>query len=145
MLVLAQLLAIVQGILALITGINIIRADAFFNNLPSTFPVAGTLNGIFLTWGVAVVIVAIMVIAAGLRAGHPSQLARWFLAVWEIIAFLTVLAVLTGGALGLGFLILLVAAAGGVGYAPIFVVLAIQALIIYGLVIHPATNQAFAR
>jgi hypothetical protein len=102
-------------------------------------------NGIFLTWGVAVVTTAILMVIAGIRAGHPSQAARWLLAVWEIVAFLTVLAALTGAGLGLGFLTLLVAAAGGVGYAPIFVVLAIQALIIYGLVIHPATNQAFAR
>jgi hypothetical protein len=39
MVVLAQLLAIVQGILALVTGVNIMRADVFFNNLSSGFPV----------------------------------------------------------------------------------------------------------
>jgi hypothetical protein len=65
----------------------------------------------------------------------------------EVVGFLTILAVLAGGGLGLGlgFLTLFVAAAAGVGFAPVFVVLAIQALIIYGLVIHPATNQAFSR
>lgn len=72
-------------------------------------------------------------------------MARWLLAVWEIVAFLTILAALAGSGLGLGSLLLLAAAAGGVGFAPVFVVLAVQALIIYGLVIHPATNQAFAR
>jgi hypothetical protein len=146
MLVLAQLLAIVQGILGLITGVNLIRADVFFNNLSPGFPVPGAVNGIFITWGVAVLIIASLVIAAAIRAGHPSQIARWFLAIWEIIAFLTILAALTGNGLGLGFLTLLVvAAAGGAGLAPLLVVLGIQALIIYGLVMHPATNQAFAR
>lgn len=50
-----------------------------------------------------------------------------------------------GLGLGLGFLIVLAVAVSGVGFAPVYLVLAIQALIIYGLVIHPATNQAFAR
>jgi hypothetical protein len=94
---------------------------------------------------VAVLIIAILVIIAGIRAGHPSEVARWLLAVWEIVAFLTILAALSGGGLGLGFLTLLAAAAGGVGFAPVYVVLVIEALIVYGLVIHPATNQAFAR
>jgi hypothetical protein len=44
MLVLAQLLAIVQGVLALVTGVNTIRADVFFNNLSSAFPVPGPLT-----------------------------------------------------------------------------------------------------
>jgi hypothetical protein len=145
MLVLAQLLAIVQGILALVTGINIIRADVFFNNLSPGFLVPGAVNGIVVTWGVSVLIIAILLIIGGIRTGHPSQVARWLLAVWEIVAFLTILATLAGGGLGLGFLTLFAAAAGGVGFAPVFVVLAIQALIIYGLVIHPATNRAFAR
>lgn len=146
MLVLAQLLAIVQGILGLVTGVNLIRADLFFNNLSPGFPVPGAVDGIFVTWGVAVLVIASLVIVAAIRAGHPSQIARWFLAIWEIIAFLTILAALTGNGLGLGFLTLLVvAAAGGAGLAPLLVVLAVQVLIIYGLVLHPATNQAFAR
>lgn len=145
MLVLAQLLAVVQGLLALVAGVDIIRLDIGSGSVFSGFDALGGVNGEIVTSGVLVLIIGTVVVIAGILSGRGSQLARWLLAGWEIIAGLTILAALTGYGLSLGLVpLLVVGGASGVVFAPLYGVLIVQAFIIYGLVIHPATRQAFA-
>jgi hypothetical protein len=87
------------------------------------------------------------VITFALYAGRPSQVARWILAGFEIVAFLTFLPLVTGSGLGFGFSfapVIVIGTAGLANLVPPWVMLAVQAVIIYGLVIHPATHRAFA-
>jgi hypothetical protein len=145
MLVLAQLLAVVQGLLALVAGVDIIRLDIGFGSVFSGFPALGGVNRAIVRSGVVVLVIGALVVVAAILSGRGSQLARWLLAGWEFIAGLTILTALTGHGLSLGLVPLLaVAGASSVVFAPLSGVLTVQAFIIYGLVIHPATRQAFA-
>jgi len=145
MLLLAQILAIVQGLLALVAGVDVIRLDIGLGGLFTGFTAFGGVDGQIIASGVVVLIIGTLVVTAAILSGRGSQLARWLLAGWQFIAGLTILAALTGYGLSLGLVpLLVVGGASGVVFAPLYGVLLVQAFIIYGLVIHPATNQAFA-
>lgn len=146
-LTLAQLLVVVQGILAGISGINLIREE---------FRVSGTLgrlgprfglNNEVLADGVVVIAIAVLVILAGIRVAHPSSIARWFLIMWEGIAFLFTL----GFLLELGFLLSLrdvfvvMVSAAGFDFVNPWLALVMEIAILFGLLVHPATREAFAQ
>lgn len=147
MLLLAQILAIVQGLLAVVAAIELFSASSSSSSFLPGFAITALFGGTLVTWGVEILIVGVLVITFALYAGRPSQVARWILAGWEIIAFLTFLPLVTGSGLGFGFTfapVIVIGAAGLANLVPAWVMLAVQALIIYGLVIHPATHRAFA-
>jgi hypothetical protein len=147
MLLLAQFLAIVQGVLAVVAAIQLLSASSGSNSLAPGFAITAFFGGVLVTWGVEILVVGVLVITFALRAGRPSQVARWILAGWEIIAFLTFLPLVTGSGLGFGFNfspVIVIGAADLANFVPAWVMLAVQGLIIYGLVIHPPTHRAFA-
>jgi hypothetical protein len=147
MLLLAQLLAIVQGALAVVAAIELFSASSGSNSFLPGFAFSALFGGTLVTWGVEILIAGVLVITFALYAGRPSQVARWILAAWEIVAFLTFLPLITGGGLGFGFSfapVIVIGVGGLANLVPPWVMLAVQAVITYGLVIHPATTQAFA-
>ncbi len=139
MLIVAQVLAILQGILVLLAAAGAILVGVAANGLLSGvnlhnvngYNFAGAATGVFIGAGVVLLIIGILVIVGGVRVGHPSQVARWLLAAWEILVLLGTLNGLRVNT--------------GNGVVGSIVALVIEALILYGLVIDPATYRAFAR
>ena len=85
------------------------------------------------------------VVVAGVLLGRRSPAARWLLVVWESIAFVITLLAVTGTWFGLGLVAVPIVAAGGIPLLPEVLVLAIEAVLVYALAVHPATHRAFAR
>ena len=142
MLVFAQVLAIIQGCFGVLLGLGVILLGIAAGgaisglNLHNVNGVdfAATASGVLIAIGVVVLVISIFVIIGGVRVGHPSQVARWLLAAFEILALLGTISSLTRQTAGTGN--------GPVGS---IVVLVIEGLILYGLIIDPATYRAFAR
>ena len=141
MLILAQVLAIIQGCFGILIGLGVILlgiaaggAISGFNlHDVSGYNFAGAAAGVLIVVGVVVLVISIFVIIGGVRVGHPSQVARWLLAVYEILLLIGTVQGLT------------VRNASGNGAVSAIVFLVIEALILYGLIIDPATYRAFAR
>jgi hypothetical protein len=148
MLAVAQFLALVQGVAALAIGIYVIW-QLTIGRLGSTSGVASAVSGVFFNlvfpYALATLVVAVVMIVAGVRVGGRSRVARWLLAIWEVVAFVTILAFVTNSGVWLGSLSIVVIASSGVEYVSPYVVLAVEALVIYGLAIDPATHRTFAR
>ncbi len=146
MLVLAQVLVIIQGCLGVLVGLAVILLGIVANgaisglNLHNVngYNFAGAATGVLIAIGVVLLVLFIFVIIGGVRVGHPSQVARWLLAAFEILALLGTISSLTRQTTGIGT---------GTGNGPVgsIVALVIEGLILYGLIIDPATYRAFAR
>lgn len=147
-LVVAQLLGVAQGLAAVMIGIYFMWELAT-NNFASALGAPAAINGLFFNsvfpYAMAILLAGLVLTIAGLRAGHPSQFSRWLVATWEVILLVTILAALTRTALNLGSLSVLAVASSGVQWVSPYVVLTAAALVIYGLVLDPATYRAFAR
>ena len=121
-LILAVLAAIAQGVLAIINGVNALHAKA-----------GGT--------GVITIAIGALVIVAAGAVLRPSYAARWLLILWEVVAALFTV----------GFLVHArdvaqpVVSAAGAGVVHPAIALAISAVVLYGLLLHPATREAFGR
>jgi hypothetical protein len=134
-------LVIIQGVLALITAINVIRLAVAIDSITSVITLPGSTGSAVPIFGAGVLIVAFLLIIAGIRVGHPSSSARLLLAIWEIAAFLITLLFVAGGQ-ELGWLTVFLLLTGGFPLVDIGIVLAVEALVILGLVIHPAAYRA---
>ncbi|HYL70746.1 MAG TPA: hypothetical protein VEY89_05535 [Candidatus Dormibacteraeota bacterium] len=144
MLILAQVLAIIQGVLGILLAAGLVLLGLALNGAISGidvhnvngFDFANGAAGFLFGFAVVVLVVSVLVIIAAVRTGHPSQVARWLLAAFEILLFI-------GSLQGL----LLRTTVNGNGGSVIYsiVVLVIEGLVIYGLIIDPATYRAFAR
>lgn len=138
----AQIAAVVQGCLAVLSGIRLFRFEVGINRIVSALALPGA-NG-FPTVSVGLIVIGVLVIIVAALIGRPSPVARWLLTLWEVVIFLFTLALV---AFGQGIVPLTVDAVlvgGGAVVDPI-VVLALQGFIIYGLAVHAATYRAFAR
>lgn len=139
MLILAQVLVIIQGILGLLLGVLFIllgvAANSLFSGLNlhnvNGYNIANAATGVFIGVGVVLIILFLFVIIGGVRVGRPSQIARWLLAAFEILLLLGSIESLARGTNN--------------GVAGSIVAIVIEALILYGLIIDPATYRAFAR
>jgi hypothetical protein len=142
MLILAQVLAIIQGVLAMMLGAAIAAAPFVVEDRLQRYisqhnlAVNGTVVTVsqatvgFVVAGAIVFIIGALLTFLAVRAGHPSQVARWFLAVIEILFLIGALR-----ELGIG---------GYTGRAVIGEVV-VDALIVIGLIIWPTTYLAYAR
>lgn len=148
MLVVAQLLGVAQGVAAVMIGIYLIWELAT-NHFASALGAPAAINGLFFSsvfpYAIASLLAGVVLIIAGLRAGYPSPFSRWLVATWDVILVLTILAALTHTALNLGSLSVVAMASSGVEWVSPYVVLTAAALVIYGLILDPATYRAFAR
>ncbi|HEX6538956.1 MAG TPA: hypothetical protein VF155_07235 [Candidatus Dormibacteraeota bacterium] len=145
-LLLAQLLAVVQAVLAMIGGAQTLRAQFLFGVIQRIGAPINVGNELLVD-GVIIMGLGALVGVAGLFAGRGSSLVRGFLILWELVAFLFTLGFLLdfGSLLQLrdGFIVL--AYGAGIGFVHPLIALAIEAAIIYGLVVHPAIRNGFAR
>jgi len=147
MLVLAQVLVIIQGSLGVLVGLGVILLGIAANgaisglNLHNVngYNFAGAATGALIAIGVVLLVLFIFVIVGGVRVGHPSQVARWLLAAFEILLLLGTISSLARQSTG--------GIGTGTGNGPVgsIVALVIEGLILYGLIIDPATYRAFAR
>jgi hypothetical protein len=141
MLVLAQVLAIIQGCLGILLGLGVILLGIAVGggisglNLHDVngYNFAGAATGVLIAVGVILLMISIFVIIGGVRVGHPSQVARWLLAVFEILLLIGSVQSLT------------IRNVNGNGAVSSIVALVIEGLILYGLILDPATYRAFAR
>lgn len=142
MLILAQVLVIIQGTFgvfgsALVILVGIALNGAFsgvdLHNI-NGLNLAGVTSGFLIGAGVVGIVLSILVIIGGVRVGHPSQVARWLLAAFEILALLSAISSLTRPIRG-----------SGSGTVTSIVLLVLAALALYGLIVDPATYRAFAR
>ena len=148
MLVFAQVLVIIQGSLGVLVGLAVILLGIVANgaisglNLHNVngYNFAGAATSVLIVIGVVLLVLFIFVIIGGVRVGHPSQVARWLLAAFEILLLLGTISSLTRQATGNG-----IGTGTGNGPAGSIVALVIEGLILYGLIIDPATYRAFAR
>jgi hypothetical protein len=138
----AQIAAVVQGVLVIVTGIKIIGFEDKISKLVQALTGPG--SGSFPTDGVVALVIGSLLIASAVLIGRAFSAVRWLLALWEVVGFLFVLALVTAHWGIFPFSIYVIEANGGV-VVDTSIVLAIQALIIYGLVIHPATYRDFAQ
>jgi len=142
-LILAQVLAIIQSSLGMLLGIGILLLGIFgasrlqdyinqhpdqFNNTTVNFG-SGVL-GFVIGVGVVIFIIFALLTFLAIRAGRPSQAARWILAVVEVLFLL-------GSLRGLG--------AGGNATISSIVSIVWEGLIVIGLIIDPNTYRAYAR
>lgn len=138
MLIVAQVIAILQGILLLLAAAAFVALALVANGVLSGvnlqningYNFASAAFGVFIGVAVVLFILGVLVIIGGVRVGHPSQVARWLLAVFEILLLLGTL----GG----------LRTTGNSAVSSI-VALVIEVIVLYGLVIDPATYRAFAR
>jgi hypothetical protein len=141
MLILAQVLAIIQGCFGVLLGLGVILLGIAAGGAISGFnlhnvngvDIATTATGVLIAVGVILLVISIFVIIGGVRVGHPSQVARWLLAAFEILLLIGTVQGFT------------VRNASGNGAVSSIVALVIEGLILYGLIIDPATYRAFSR
>ena len=143
-LIVAQVLAIIQGVLGLLVGLGIIllgvagpgRLQDYINSHPGVFnnnngvDFVNVATGVFIGIGVFVLVLFTIVLILGVAAGRPSQVARWILAILEVLFLLGSLRIL---------------GAGNTSSVAAIVQLVWEGLIIIGLIIWPATYAAYAR
>lgn len=135
--------AAVQAILAVVTAVRIFKAEADLSGSPFR-PVANAFGGVLIRNGIAVLIVAAVTIIFGILIWRGSSAARWTLAIWEAVMLLLTLLALSGPSWDIGFLTYLALAVGSLAGAPLIVIVLLEAFMIYGLALHPATHRALA-
>ncbi|MGH7687155.1 MAG: hypothetical protein ACREN2_10115 [Candidatus Dormibacteria bacterium] len=141
---LADLAALAQAALAILTGIGLIRGTDVFTKLDT---------GVNLTlssdsaahFGVGIIVIGVVVIVLASTVALPSQWARALLVLVEAFGLGVTLAAHFGGGSVLGFVTLLALGAGGSALIPFGAVIGIEAGIVYVLAIHPPTYRAFAQ
>lgn len=140
---LAQLTAVAQGVLALITGVNLINGGITLTRLGTgvSLPQSSTVT---MSYGIVLVVIGALIIVAAILVTRPSPVARWLLVLFEVIALGASLAAHFGGGSVLGLVTVVAMGSGGSGMIPIAAVLGIQAALIYALALHPPTYGAFA-
>jgi hypothetical protein len=142
MLVFAQVLVIIQGCFGVLGSALVILVGIALNGAFSGVDLhninglnlAGAASGFLIGAGVVGLVLSTLVIIGGVRVGHPSQVARWLLAAFEILALLSAISSLAQPPRG-----------SGSGTVTSIVLLVIAAVVLYGLIIDPATYRAFAR
>jgi hypothetical protein len=138
MLLVAQIIAVLQGILLVLAAAAFVLLALVANGVLSGvnlqningYNFANAAFGVFIGVAVVLFILGVLVIIGGVRVGHPSQVARWLLAAFEILLLIgSVSSLRTTGNAAVSSIVALV----------------IEVIVLYGLVIDPATYRAFAR
>lgn len=142
----AQLLAIVQGVLGIIGGANLMGFD-FQTAARFALPAQEGLSSALIADAAVVIIISVVVILAAIRVSHPSGASRVFLALWEAVAILFTAGILFGLGSPLNFIHITVVMVAGTGlfYIHPWIALAMEVFIVYGLVFHPASHDFFSQ
>ena len=142
----AQLLAVTQGILGLINGINALRLTIGVSRLFGGLGVPSLAGG-FVADAVGLIALSVVVIALAVLATRPSNVARYLLVAWEVIAFAITATVIVQFPFFFGApdLVVVTLLATGVGFVHPYIVLAMSAVIIFGFAVYPPTWEAYSR
>ena len=143
-LALAVIAAAVQAGLAVVTAVRIFKAEVDLNNSPFR-PLSNAFGGVLIRNGIAVLIAAALMIVCGILIWRRSSPARWTLAIWEAVMLMLTLLALSGPSWDFGFLTYLALTVGSLTGAPLAVILLLEAFVLYGLALHPATHRALAK
>ena len=140
----AQVIVIIEASLFLLIGIGVVALGVYvmthgndintaFSNVsgytPTSVNVAG---GVFVGIGAVVAVIAILWLVLGVTLGRPSNVSRWIIVVFVVLAAVGDLASLANGRYT------------GSGVIGTLVLFGINALVLYALLIDPATRRAFA-
>jgi hypothetical protein len=129
-----QGLVVFQGLLVVITAAVGIHFGLIIGNVQTTISGRGPEPN--LTDAAAVLAVAaVLLVIAGLVLKRRASEARWWIAAWELATLVITLLFLVGGRY-LGGVTILALAAGGTAILDVWVVIAIESLILVGLVLH---------
>ncbi|MGH7686271.1 MAG: hypothetical protein ACREN2_05580 [Candidatus Dormibacteria bacterium] len=150
MILFAQILMILKGIFWMLGGIVAISAAVFLlthagdvTSLPGYRSFSGAIasdwvavaEGLFLAFGVVLLLIGVVDIVLGVMVGRPSNVARWFNIVLNIITSLIALSGLVNA----------LSHSQTIGGALFFAVwLGINAIIFYALAINAGSRHAFS-
>ena len=141
----AQVVVIIEASFFLLASFGIIAAgvyvmshgdniNAAFSNVsgfqPTSIDIAG---GPIIAIGAVAAILAIFWLVLGVTLGRPSNVSRWIIVVFVILAVLSEVASLANAGRYAG---------GGIVF--VLILLAVNALILYALLVDSATRRAFA-
>lgn len=147
--VLAQVLMILKGVFWMLGGVVAISAAVYLlahggdvASLPGYRSFAGAIaqdwvavaEGIFLAFGVVLLLIGVVDVVLGVVVGRPSNVARWFNIVLNIITSIIAVS-------GLVNVLSHNATLGGVVFFAVW--LGINAIIFYALAIHVPSRHAF--
>ena len=142
-LIFAQVIVIFEASLFLLLALGVIAAGVYvlghgddvnsaFGNVSGFQPINVHIGGIaILVVGAVIAVLALLWLILGVTVGRPSNVSRWIIVVFVILAVIGELSSLVNRY------------AAGAVVAPI-VLLAVNALILYALLIDPDTRRAFA-
>lgn len=141
---LAQAAVLGQGVLGIVTAVELVRGTASLARIGSGVAIPTT-PLLAAHYAVGVLVIASLLILCAVAVAVPSQIVRSLLAVFELLFLGLTLAAHFGGGSVLGFATILAMGTSGSAIIPFAGVVAIQSAVIYLLAIHPPTYAAFAR
>ena len=140
---LAQLAALTQSTLAIITAVGLIRGTTSLAQLGAGVMLPDSVS-LAANYGKGVAAIATVLILGAITVSVPSLIARSLLAILEIVMLGVTLAAHFGGGSVLGFVTVLTLGASGSAIVSFAGVVAMQSAVIYLLAIHPPTYRAFS-
>ncbi|MBV8529362.1 MAG: hypothetical protein JOZ75_13710 [Candidatus Dormibacteraeota bacterium] len=140
----AQLAVAAQSVIALTTGINLIRGSTSIAQLGSGVNLPAT-PSLAAHYGIAIVMLGALMLTGAVVVSYPSQIVRTLLVVIEVVALGLTLAAHFGGGSVLGFATVIGTGATGSALIPFGAVVGLQSAVVYLLAIHPPTYGGFAR
>lgn len=141
---LAQAGVLAQGVLGIVTAVELLRGSTSLARIGSGVTISTT-QSLATHYAIGVLIIAGLLILGAITVSVPSRIVRSLLAIFEVLLLGLTLAAHFGGGSVLGFATILAMSASGSAIIPFGGVVAIQSAVIYVLAIHPATYKAFAR
>lgn len=139
----AQVTVIIEACFFVLGGIAAIAVGVFvsshggsvngaFSDVNGFTPLATDISsGVIIAAGVAILVIALIWLVLGVTLGRPSNVSRWIILVFVILALIGEISSLANRI------------AGGAVIAPI-VLIAINALILYALLLDPGTRRVFS-
>lgn len=139
-LLVGQLLVVAQGAFAVVTGVNLLRGAQTLGDVSAGFEPLGLSRGVVTGTAIAGIVVGALFMSAGLRVQRLSFRSRLPIALAEVaLLLISSIAIAVGGE-NLSVISVAVLAFAGSPILPGAAVLGVQAVVIYALLIHPATD-----
>ena len=145
----AQLLAVTQGILGLINGINGLRQTIDISGAFGQLGLSGLAGRVAIDM-VGVIVLSLLVLAGAAIATRPSNIVRWLLVAWELAVILVTLLLLLPFPFSFALffandLTVVALLTTGVGIIHPLIVLTMAAIIVFGFGLYPPTWEAYGR
>ena len=139
-LLVGQLLVLAQGAFAIATGVNLLRGAQTLGDVSTGFQPRDLSHGAVTGTAIAGIVVGALFMLAGLRLQRLSLRGRVPIALAELVLLLISSVAIAVGGENLSVISVAVLAFAGSPILPGAAVLGVQAVVIYALLIHPATD-----